>query len=113
MPPLPPPVPQRLREMLKDYPEHIARLQEVLDSMLAKPSHGVDPFDRAIWKLEGRLETFISEAREELKEAEASGDPVAIERAKAKELLMGRARHQGIYDLDDLWAYFQAKKEAF
>ncbi|RMH93232.1 hypothetical protein EBB59_06570 [Lysobacter pythonis] len=100
--------------MLKDYPGHIERLQDVLDSMLAKPSHGVDPFNRAIWKLEGRLETFISEARAELKAAEASGDPVAIERAKAKELLMGRASSKGrwIGD-DDLWRYFQPNQGAF
>lgn len=109
----PPPVPQKLREMLKDYPEHLERLQDALNYMIEKPSHGVMPFDRAIWLLEGELEEFISEARNELQAAEASGDAEAIERAKAKKFLMGSARHQGIHDLDDLWAYFQANKGAF
>jgi hypothetical protein len=37
MPSLPsPPVPQRLREMLKDYPEHVERLQEALNRLLEK-----------------------------------------------------------------------------
>ncbi len=108
----PPPIPQTLRDMLKDYPEHIERLQEVLNTMLTKPSHGVDPFDRAIWKLEGRLETFISEARGELKAAEAIGDPAVIELAKAKKFVMGSAR-LNMGGMPDLFRYFQDHKELF
>ncbi|MFZ5657083.1 MAG: hypothetical protein ACOY37_08530 [Pseudomonadota bacterium] len=98
--------------MLKDYPEHIRRLQEVLNRIVEAPSHGVDPFDRAIWLLEGRLETFIAEAREELKAAEATGEPAAIERATAKVELMFDARSpgRGMLNLDPLWAYFQAHR---
>jgi hypothetical protein len=78
-----PPVPQGLREMLKDYPEHIERLQEVLNrNMESGPS--LMPFDEAIWSLEGRLETFISEARQELRVAEANGDPETIATAHKK-----------------------------
>ncbi|RMH93233.1 hypothetical protein EBB59_06580 [Lysobacter pythonis] len=103
--------------MLKDYPGHIERLQEVLNSVIEKPSKVTPPFEVAIWLLEGRLETFISEARAELKAAEASGDPVAIERAKAKELLMGRARSGNggmrLGLMDDLWNYFETNKGAF
>ncbi|MFZ5657085.1 MAG: hypothetical protein ACOY37_08540 [Pseudomonadota bacterium] len=108
-----PPVPQRLREMLKDYPEHIQRLREVLNRIVEAPSHGVDPFDRAIWLLEGRLETFIAEAREELKAAEACGDEEAVEAAKAKEAVMFRARspNGGLADLDDLFAYCRGSLE--
>ena len=108
----PPPVPKKLREMLKDYPEHIERLQDVLNRYVEKP-FTLMLLDGAIWALEGRLETFIAEAREELKAAEAGGDPEAIERAKAKKFLMGCARHQGIYQLNDLLDYLQVNREAF
>lgn len=77
--------------MLKDYPDHIERLQERLDDYVRKPNH-LMLFDGAIWAPEGRLETFIDEARTELRDAEASGDAEAIARAEAKDLLMGRAR---------------------
>lgn len=107
----PPPVPAKLREMLKDYPEYIARLQEALDGFIAKPKPRLMPFDEAIWALEGRFETFIAEAREELKSAEASQDASAIEKARKKELVMLHAR--GLHGLHDLRAYFQANKEAF
>lgn len=110
----PPPVPQRLREMFKDYPRHIDRLQEVLNYVAETSSAGVGPFDRAIWVLESRLGTFVDEARSELQTAEASGDAEAIARAKAKDLLMGRARSKGRWIADDaLCEYFQTNKEAF
>ncbi|MDR1075494.1 MAG: hypothetical protein LBL59_04105 [Xanthomonadaceae bacterium] len=109
----PPPVPQRLREMLEDYPEHIQELQRSLNLVVEKPSIGTPPFEVAIWALEDELGSFIDEAREELHAAEASGDAVAIERAKAKKFLMGCARLQGIHDVDDLWSYFQANSGAF
>ena len=108
----PPPVPQKLREMLKDYPEHIERLQDVLNQYVQKPFL-LMPFDGAIWSLEGRLETFISEAREELKAAEASGDGEAITQALAKISLMRMSRTRGMHNLDDLCSYFDANKEAF
>jgi hypothetical protein len=106
----PPPVPQRLREMLKDYPEHIQTLQEDLIAVAQKRSP-TPPFERAVWMLEDALSSFISEARAELHAAEASGDAAAIERAKAKELLMLHAR--SLHGLHDLFDYFQANKEAF
>ena len=107
--PLPPPVPQRLREMLKDYPGHIDRLQEALNTVIEKPSKATPPFEVAIWVLESRLGTFITEARDELKAAEASGDGEVISRAKQKELLMSKARsvNGGMSDLGDLWAHFE------
>ncbi len=80
----PPPVPAPLREMLKDYPGHIERLQEALAEVQIKKSSGVDPFERAIWALEGRLGTFISEVHEELEATKASGDPQAIAQASEK-----------------------------
>ncbi|MBN8894408.1 MAG: hypothetical protein J0I71_06170 [Rhodanobacter sp.] len=110
----PPPVPQRLREMLKDYPEHVRTLQNDLNELIAKPFRGTPIFEQAIWALEGALDTFIDEAGTELHAAEASGDAEAIARAEAKNLLMGRARSKGRWIADDaLWEYFQANKEAF
>jgi hypothetical protein len=53
-----PPVPQGLREMLKDYPEYIHRLQNDLMRVITKPSKSTPPFEVAIWELEGTLETF-------------------------------------------------------
>lgn len=100
-----PPVPKSLREMLKDYPEHIERLQEVLNYVVETSSAGVSPFDRAIWVLEGRLETFISEARDELKAAEARGDAEAIQRARTKRHVFGSARAD-MGPLSELRAYF-------
>lgn len=109
----PPPVPQTLREMLKDYPEHILRLQEVLRTVVEKPSKATPPFEVAIWMLESRLGTFISEAREELKAAEAGGDPEVIERTKTKLSLMRSTRLRFDNDLSDLWDYFRVNKGAF
>ncbi|RMH93450.1 hypothetical protein EBB59_05990 [Lysobacter pythonis] len=101
--------------MLKDYPEHIELLKRTLNRIIEKPMHGSDPFDRAIWLLEGRLETFIQEAREELQAAEASGDAVAIARAEEKISLMRRAHSSngGMRDLHALRMYFDANKRAF
>lgn len=43
----PPPVPERLREMLKDYPEHVDRLQAALTDYVLKPFK-LMPFDGAV-----------------------------------------------------------------
>jgi hypothetical protein len=83
-----PPVPHGLREMLKEFPGHIERLQEALDTVIEKPSKVTPPLEVAIWVLESRLETFISEARSELRIAEENGDPQAISLEKKKVLLM-------------------------
>jgi hypothetical protein len=107
----PPPVPQRLREILKDYPEHIESLREALGRYVKKPSR-LMPFDGAIWILEASLETFMSEAYAELEAAEASGNKVAIEKAKAKDFAVGYAR-LNMGGMSDLFDYFQAHKEAF
>lgn len=102
----PPPVPQGLRELLKDYPDHIQRLQEALNSYVQKPFR-LMPFDGAIWVLEGSLETFIAEARQEIGNAETDGDPEAIALARAKKSAFGSARaDMGL--LSQLRTYFDA-----
>lgn len=105
-----PPVPKGLREMLRDYPEHIERLQEALNWVVEHPAKGIPAFERAIWALEGRTETFISEARDELEKAETVGDAEEISRAKKKELLMLHSRSTGSWKMKDLMAYFDAGK---
>lgn len=86
-----PPVPQGLREMLKDYPEHIQRLQDALNEYARKPFK-LMPFDGAIWALEGRLETFCLEASEEVRMAEESRDPARISRAREMKSAFSAAR---------------------
>lgn len=111
--PSPPPVPQRLREMLKDYPVHIERLQEALNTVVEKPFKATLPFEVAIWALESRLGAFVIEARKELKDAEASGNEDAISEADAKERLMSRASWKHVWLTDEaLWEYFQKNKDA-
>lgn len=111
MPKLPsPPVPQKLQEMLKDYPELIRELQDTLDSYAKKPNT-LQPFDGAIWILEDTLGSFMSGAHEELMTAEAKGDAEAIQKAKAKDFAMGSAR-LNMGGMSDLFDYFQTPKEA-
>jgi hypothetical protein len=104
------PVPQGLREMLRDYPEHIQILQEDLNKVVAKRSPGIDPFDRAIWMLESTLGVFIQEAREELKAAEDSGDKQAISKANGKFQLMFDCRPTVVWKLKGLMEYFDTVK---
>lgn len=104
-----PRVPAKLREMLKDYPEHIEQLQKALISV----SHGrqsyAPPFEAAVWLLEDCLTSFVAEARAELATAEASGDPKAIAQSQKKEKLMSFARSSniGMARLSDLRKYFE------
>lgn len=99
-----PPVPAKLRELLKDYPEHLRSLQDDLIAV-AQKSSPTPPYERAVWILESALETFMSEARRELSAAQADGDPVAIEAAKAKRSAFGSARAE-LVGLSELQTYF-------
>jgi hypothetical protein len=115
----PPPIPQRLREMLQDYPGHLARLQEELNYALdgPRPARGSTNyvFELIIWALEGQLGAFTHEAQDELEAAQVSGDAEAIGRAKAKEDLMFDAcsSNGGMRGLHVLWDYFEEHKEMF
>lgn len=92
-----PRVPATLREMLKDYPEHVEQLQEALNGVMEKPPSAIPRFELAVWALEGRLETFNKEAREELRAAKASGDTALLARAEEKELLMSRVAWKHVW----------------
>lgn len=63
------------------------------------------PFDGAIWALDGKLETFIAEARQEIGNAETDGDPEAIALAKVKRVAFGSARAD-MGPLSELRTYF-------
>lgn len=102
-----PPVPQGLRDKLKDYPEHIQSIQDALNRMMAKPL-GVTPlFEQAIWKIEGALSVFIHEAQDELEAAKQSGDLTVIERAKEKVSVMRSASFKNCWlgEQGGLWDY--------
>jgi hypothetical protein len=112
-----PPIPRRLRELLQDYPGHLERLQQALNTVFDGPSKAKGApdyiFELATWALEGRLETFIREAQDELEAAQTAGDAEAIARSKAKLSLMRQARSSsnGMYDLDEIWSYLEVHKE--
>lgn len=113
----PPPIPQRLRELLKDYPEHLARIQEDLNDLVLNHAKSIPLFEQAIWDLEGRTSAFIREAQAELEAAQEAGDAAAIARAEAKAKLMRRSGNSNdglkLFFMDDLWDYFEANKETF
>jgi predicted metal-dependent hydrolase len=114
-----PPLPHRLREMLKDYPAHLERLQEALNYALdgPRPARGSTShvFEQVIWALEGRLETFVREADEELSAAKARSDTVATAHADAKFRLMIRCRSSSggmkLFHMDELTQYIENHKE--
>jgi hypothetical protein len=110
-----PPIPQRLRELLKDYPGHLARIQEVLDRVVVDHAKSVPLFEQAIWALEGRTDAFVREAQAELEAAQAAADVDTIARAEAKVSLMRRSSNPnvGLGNLDELWSYFKEHAEFF
>lgn len=101
-----PPVPDGLREMLKAYPSHIECLQEDIVWVIQHPSAVTPPFERAIWVLEGRIETFISEARHELQAAEDGGDSDAIAQAGRKLKVMLDCSSRNVWKARNLLRYF-------
>ena len=104
-----PPVPKVLQEALKDYPDLIARLQEVLEGVGLRPgmskAQRTDQFEAAIWSLEGRLDSFISETASEVRIAEATGDLALVAKAKEKKMLVSGCRHE--FGLDELADFFR------
>lgn len=106
--------PKKLREMLKDYPGHIERLQEQLNRVAEEPRSASSKFEVAIWMLEGQLEEFIREAQDELKVAREDENGGMIAKAGEKESLMFRARSSngGMKGLHDLRDYFKQNEGA-
>jgi hypothetical protein len=104
------PVPPKLRELLRDYPELIDEIEDGLNGVLANPYHGTPIIDQAIWLLEDTLGKFALKAQSELKDAENSGDVAAIERAKAKQASVFKARPKQAWliGLDEFEQYAKA-----
>ena len=108
----PPPIPQRLHEMLAEYPGHIKRLQQALDRFASTPSGSVGPIEHAIWTIEGRLESFFLEARRELEDVKAIGDAEEIAIAERKMDVMSGAMHKIVWIGDKaLWSYIDQYKD--
>jgi hypothetical protein len=106
-----PPVPQALQEALKDYPELIAGLQEVLVTtgvtLFMSKTQRTDQFELALASLEGRLGTYMSNAAKEVQAAEATGDAALIAKAKEKEMLMiGCRGGKLLQSLEELGSFF-------
>lgn len=112
--PTPPttPVPARLRERLKDHPEHVARLQQVLNSAADAQGRPNQRFEEAVRALEGRLGSFLVEARTELDAARSRGDADLVAKAEAKERLMSEIRLKQVWIGDPvMWGHFQPDDE--
>lgn len=105
----PPPVPQKLCDMLKDFPAHTAKLQADLNRVVEKALPGTPMFEQAIWALEEALSWFAVDAREELKAAQARGDLDLVEWARWTALNFGHAR-ANMGSMPDLDAYFNARR---
>jgi len=101
-----PPVPAKLLEKLRDYPDHIERLQEVLNIVAATPPSLIPRLERAIEALQGRLGTFIVEARRELNQVMSSGDPRLIAAAEAKAGLMSQIRVKHVWMTDKVFSVY-------
>ena len=108
-----PPVPQFLRETLKDYPELIEEIQYYMNEIVAKylERKWSVPFNEVFEMLEDTLSARRFDAYEALKEAEQTGDSQAIFRSKIKFDALVEARRGP--SLDELHDYFQAYKGAF
>lgn len=104
-----PPIPRRLRELLKDYPGHLEQIQDDLNHVILDHAKSIPMFEQAHWILEGRTSAFIREAVAELEIAQASGDAQAVAIAEAKASLMRRAAdpNGGLKGLHELWDFFQ------
>lgn len=87
-----PPVPQLLREKLKDYPEILVDLQESLNRGGRSPgmskSDLTDEFEAAIWRLRDGLDHYAIDAAKKLRLEEGAGNTEQIAKAKAHKALM-------------------------
>jgi len=108
-----PPVPQYLREALKDYPELTQKIQQRLNDALLKPFRGTEPLDEAIGAIEGALDPAYAKANEDLEAIEQAGDAPAIEKARQKMMVLLKARNKSRWIGDEaLGSYLQDYKAA-
>lgn len=95
-----PPLPARLHEQLKDYPQHVRRLQLVLQGVAMARGTRLPRIEMALWVLEDHVGRFLAEARRELDAARCSGNAEWLARARRMEEVMFtlRSRHQWLRD---------------
>lgn len=91
MPLPPPPVPKKLCELLQNYPAHIERLRSAIEKAASDGGANAPRTEYIVWVLEDVLESFISEAKNELAAARSAGCADDIAKAEANEMLMRRA----------------------
>lgn len=102
-----PPVPAKLRERLRKHPAHLERLQQALNGVTVAGRESIPRFELAVWALEGRLGSFLSEARDELDAARAAGEKKEVKRAEENVRLMSEIRLKQVWIGDTgLWNHF-------
>jgi hypothetical protein len=97
----PPPVPQKLREFLSEYPDAIAEIEQSLVRYAGKPNMAM-PFDGAIWAIEAVIEGLALDAREAARSAKSNGDLSEAQALEARETRLLHARMGIIGRLDGL-----------
>jgi hypothetical protein len=106
-----PPVPKVLQEALKDYPDLIARLEEGLTSVGLRPgmsrAQRTDQLERAFWRLEGDMDSFVEYASDEVSAADAAGDADKAAHARRKLHLLQLHRRDGGEELMRFFAWGQ------
>ncbi|NWF46933.1 hypothetical protein F3K02_16980 [Hydrogenophaga sp. D2P1] len=106
-----PPVPKVLQEALKDYPDLIARLEEGLTAVGLRPgmsrAQRTDQLERAFWRLEGDMDSFVEHASDEVAAADAAGDADRTAHARRKLHLLQLHRRDGGEELMKFFAWGQ------
>lgn len=106
-----PPVPQVLQEALKDHPELIARLEEGLAAVGLRPgmskAQRTDQLERAFWRLEGDMDSFVENASDEVAAADAAGNTDKAASARKKLRLLQLHRRDGGEELMKFFAWGQ------
>lgn len=101
-----PPLPEPLGEQLKDYPEHIERLQLALQGVAVAPPARLPRIEMALWALEDRVGRFMAEAQQELDAARCSGDEERFARAQKVDQVMSGLRLRQQWLKDEVFAAF-------
>lgn len=103
-----PALPQRLLELLGDYPDLIKHLQSDFCDYVRLPSYWMH--DAGSWSLDFSLGSFIHDAQDVLAAAEIGGDAQANAHAKSEldSLLAARSEYKDIYIPDEVYEYQQA-----
>ena len=99
-----PPVPRSLRSQLKDYPEHLERLQLALHGVSVARTTPRPRIDMAVWAIDDRLSRFLAEARQELDAARCSGDAERLQRAVETETVMFNVCRKNAWMGDEVFA---------